>query len=90
MEMSLCRESRTCRGSLARARSEFGDKTCYGSFAVVSGAEDPSRAKQRNLRMKAQGVKVGPVCYTPHDWHEPKPYVNVGAGWIPTEIESFT
>jgi hypothetical protein len=81
MEKSLCRESRTCRGSLAHARSVFGDKTWYGSFAVVNGAElSRAKAKERNLRMKAQGVQVDLVCFTPHNWKEPKPYVNVCAG----------
>lgn len=74
----------------ACTRSVFGNKTCYRSFAVVNGTEDPLRAKERIRRMKAEGVEVDVVCFTPHDWEESKPYVNDSTGWTSTDIESFT
>ena len=39
---------------LSHTRSVFGDETCYRSFAVVNGTEDPSRAIERIRRMKAR------------------------------------
>jgi hypothetical protein len=75
---------------LAHSRRMFGDKICYRSFAVVNGTEDPSRARERIRRMRAEGVEVDVVRFTPHDWEQSTPYVNGSTGWTSTDIESFT
>jgi hypothetical protein len=74
---------------LAYTRSVFGDRTSYRSFAVVNSTESPSKARERITQMEAEGVEVDVVCFTPHDWERSQPYVNSGAGWTTTAIESF-
>jgi len=39
--------------------------------------------------MKAEGVEVDVVCFTPHDCEESQPYVNMATGWTAMDIESF-
>jgi hypothetical protein len=80
---------RFCR-LLSYSRSVLGNKTRYRSFAVVNGTEDPLSATERIRRMEAEGVEVDVVCFTPHDWEGPQPYVNRSAGWTSADIESFT
>jgi hypothetical protein len=74
---------------LAHARRVFGDKSCLRSFAIVNGTENPSRAGERIRRMKAEGVEVDAVCFTPHDWEGPGRYVNSGTGWTAADVAWF-
>jgi hypothetical protein len=39
--------------------------------------------------MKAEGVGIDVVSFTPHDWEESQPYVNAATGWTATDIKSF-
>jgi hypothetical protein len=71
---------------LARAHCVFGKKTEYRAFAVVNGTESPLKARERIDRLRAAGVQVDVVCFTPHDWEHRGPYVNHEAGWTADEL----
>jgi hypothetical protein len=75
-----CRDERFFR-LLAWSRKVFGDRAEYRAFTVVNGNESPSDARARINRVRAEGVKVELVCFTPHDWEHRRPFVNQAAGW---------
>jgi len=74
---------------LAHTRSIFGDNTKYRAFAVVNGAEAPAKASERIQRMRAEGVEVDIVPYTPHYWEERGTYANRESGWTTDDLASF-
>jgi hypothetical protein len=90
LECNLLKDFPRFSRLLAHTRSVFGDKTRYRSFAVVNGSEDPANAKERIGRMEAEGVEVDVVCFTPHDWEQPRFYVNGDTGWTLTDVATFT
>ena len=71
---------------LARTRDVFGEKTEYRAFAVVNGTESPLKASARIDRLRAEGVQVDVVRFTPHDWEHRRPYVNHAAGWTADDL----
>ena len=71
---------------LAHTRSVFGDRTEYRAFAVVNGTEPPAKAKERIRIMRAEGVQVEVVPFTPHDWEDRQPYVNRETGWTADDL----
>ena len=46
---------------LAQTRRIFQDRTEYRAFAVINGAEPPTKARERIRRMRAEGVAVDVV-----------------------------
>ncbi len=71
---------------LSRTRSVFGENTQYRAFAVVNGTEPPLKARERVDRLRAEGVQVDVVCFTPHNWEHRRPYVNHAAGWTADDL----
>jgi hypothetical protein len=74
---------------LAQKRSVFGESTEYRAFAVVNGTESPTKASERIRRMRAEGVKVDVVPFTPHDWEDRRPYINRDTGWTADDLRSI-
>jgi hypothetical protein len=74
---------------LAQTRSVFGDRTEYRAFAIVNGTEPPVKARERIRRMRAKGVQVDVVRFTPHDWEDRQPYVNRETGWMAHDLSSI-
>lgn len=71
---------------LARARNVFGDRPEYRAFAVINGSESPVDARTRIDRLRAEGVQVELVCFTPHDWEHRRRFVNHAAGWAAEDL----
>lgn len=74
---------------LSRTRSVFGENTEYRAFAVVNGTEPPLKARERIERLRAEGVQVDVVCFTPHNWEHRRPYVNHAAGWTADDLAAI-
>jgi hypothetical protein len=74
---------------LEHTRSTFHDRTQYRAYAVVNGEENPARARERIQRMRAEGVEVDVVRFTPHDWENRQPYVNRETGWTENNLASI-
>lgn len=77
------------RRLLLQARAAFGTGAEYRAFAVVNGSEPPEAADERIDALRAEGVTVDCVRYTPHDWEQPEPYVNRAAGWSAESLAAF-
>lgn len=73
---------------LDHVQTIFGKDPLYRSFAVVNGVEAPKTAMQRISTLKAAGIKVDVISFTPHDWESSNVYVNSRRGWTRTDIES--
>jgi hypothetical protein len=89
LECNTEQELERFRRLLAHARSVFRDYTEYRAFAVINGTELPGKARKRIQRMRAEGVEVDIVRYTPHDWDRREPYVNHEMGWTHEDLTSF-
>jgi len=42
------------------------------------------------MLLDALGVQVEVVYFTPHDWFEERPFVNVKYGWSAAELRRFS
>jgi hypothetical protein len=89
LECNTEQELERFRRLLAHARSVFKDNTEYRAFAVINGAELPGKARERIQRMRAEGVEVDIIRYTPHDWDRREPFVNRQMGWTDEDLASF-
>jgi hypothetical protein len=74
---------------LAHARNVFGTNMEYRAFALVNGSESPPQAKERIRRMRAEGVGVDIICFTPHAWEHSQRYVNRETGWTHEDLASI-
>jgi hypothetical protein len=74
---------------LNHTRATLNESTGFRAFAVINGVEDPQTAKKRINLIEAEDVEIDVVCFTPHNWDKPQPYVNKAAGWTLADIKSF-